>query len=91
MFFATIRAASIRSSALVQQSSRRTLVSTSRRAQDAAMAASASSASDAPTYANSIYLQSLLKEDDAEAAWNQPQVNMVSREVQFLTSDHETW
>ncbi|KAJ1724209.1 inositol hexakisphosphate and diphosphoinositol-pentakisphosphate kinase [Coemansia erecta] len=86
MFFASIRAASIiRSPALAQQLSRRTLVSSSHRAQDAAMAASVSSVAD-----KSIYLQSLLKEDDAEAAWNQPQVEMVSREVQFLTSDHET-
>ncbi|KAJ2785331.1 hypothetical protein GGI15_001952 [Coemansia interrupta] len=86
MLFASIRAASVRSPALAQQFSRRTLVSSSRRAQDAAVAASVSSAAD-----KSMYLQSLLKEDDAEAAWNQPQVEMVSREVQFLTSDHESW
>ncbi|KAJ2106944.1 hypothetical protein GGI16_001729 [Coemansia sp. S142-1] len=37
------------------------------------------------------YLQDLLKADDADAAWNQTPIEMVSREVQSSISDHSTW
>ncbi|KAJ2721417.1 hypothetical protein GGI07_003982 [Coemansia sp. Benny D115] len=76
------RAALARSGSLA---SRRALtVSAVRRNSDAA-------AHESPSFAQATYLQGLLKEDDAQAPWNQPQVNMVSREVQEFDSSIDSW
>ncbi|KAJ2761029.1 hypothetical protein H4S06_001419 [Coemansia sp. BCRC 34490] len=37
------------------------------------------------------YLQDLLDADDANAPWHQSPVEMVSREVQSLSSVHKSW
>ncbi|KAJ2570607.1 hypothetical protein IW140_002279 [Coemansia sp. RSA 1813] len=37
------------------------------------------------------YLQDLLEADDANAPWHQSPVEMVSREVQSLSSVHKSW
>ncbi|KAJ2674149.1 hypothetical protein GGI25_004442 [Coemansia spiralis] len=39
----------------------------------------------------STYLLDLLKADDADAPWHQAPVEMVSREVQSLSSAHKSW
>ncbi|KAJ2707471.1 hypothetical protein FB645_000647 [Coemansia sp. IMI 203386] len=86
-----MRIVSFRTPALTQLSSRRALATAAMRAQQAQSAAQSTSSAYEITAAHSVYLQNLLKEDDSEAAWNQQPVEMVSREVQSLSSDHETW
>ncbi|KAJ1815031.1 hypothetical protein LPJ75_002519 [Coemansia sp. RSA 2598] len=86
-----LRAASFCAPACAQLSLRRALTATALRAQQAESAAQSASSAYEITTARSAYLQNLLKEDDSGAAWNQEPVTMVSREVQILSSDHETW